>query len=54
MVLVAWSTVSQYGLTPTLTVGGCWPQPVPVLPLQVAPLITETVSPLPVGPSLAA
>src|SRR4029077_2924573 len=31
-----------------------WPHPVPVLPLQVAPLITDTVSPLPVGPPLTA
>src|SRR5689334_18155996 len=33
---------------------GVWPQPVPVLPLQVAPLITETVSPLSDGPGFAA
>ena len=52
--LVAWSTTSQIGLCPTLTVGGFWPQPVPVLPLHVAPLITETVSPLPFDPPFAA
>jgi hypothetical protein len=34
-------------------VRGAWPQPLPFFPLQVAPSITDTVSPLP-EPALAA
>src|SRR5215471_1601462 len=53
MVSVAWSTTSQNGADPTVTVGGTCPQPVPVVPLQVAPLITDTVSPVLLVPLLA-
>ena len=42
-VSVVWLTPSPSGPPATVTVGGRWPQPEVVFPLQVAPSITDTV-----------
>jgi len=41
---VAGSTAAKpLNCLPTVMAGGVWPQPVMTVPLQVAPLMTETV-----------
>ena len=52
MVLLAWSTATANAPPPTLTVAGL-PAARPVCPLHAAPLMTDTVSPLPEAPAFA-